>query len=229
MISVIVTVHNESQTLRGNVMRLRKSLDALGREYEIILAEDGSTDGSGAVAQALRSKTVRILSSAERLGKGRAISNAIAEAKGDIVVQMDADLSTDLSALGPLVLEVENGTQLCIGSRLMPGSRVHGRGVMRETASRWYNRLVGMFFQTSIHDHQCGFKAFKKAAVAPLLPLIKDEHWFWDTELLVKAHAKGLRIVEIPVIWSEGPHSNVRLCSDAIYMGLAAVRLRLGV
>jgi glycosyltransferase involved in cell wall biosynthesis len=229
MISVIVTVHNESQILRDNLPRLKRSLDALGREYEIILAEDGSNDDSLAVAKALESKTVRILSFAKRLGKGCAISNAIAEAKGDIIVHMDADLSTDLVALKPLIQEVENGAGICIGSRLVPGSTVRGRNTMRKIASHGYNGLLRLLFKTSVHDHQCGFKAFRKDDVTLLLPLVKDRHWFWDTELLVKAQANGLRVVEIPISWTEGPQSNVRLYSDIVYMGIAAMRLRLGM
>jgi len=229
MITVVVPVYNESDILGANIVRLAKAMDSLGRDYEIIIAEDGSTDGSLAVAEKLKSRRVRILNSGNRIGRGLTLRNAMIAAKGGIIVHTDADLATDPMQIEKLIAGVENGLDICVGSRLLPGSKVHGRSLAREVSSRGYNLLVRALFKTSVRDHQCGFKAFRKSTLLPMLEHVQDRHWFWDTELLIRAQSKGLRVSEIPVAWTDRSRSNVRLSSDILYMGLAALRLRLRI
>lgn len=218
-------MHNEAAILRNNVSELEKSLKALG-SYEILIAEDGSTDDSAEIAQSLQSSTVHALISKKRLGRGASLSNAIASADGDIVAYLDADLATDFTHLKQLVDEIEKGADICTGSRLLPGSRVEGRSRARGIASKGYNLLLRILFSTKIHDHQCGFKAFRKSSVLPLLKEVRDVHWFWDSELLILAQRRGLEVKEIPVSWKDRKESRVRLGTDIIYMGLAAFLLR---
>jgi len=224
MISVIVPVHNEARTLAANMAELGRALDAF--DYEIIIAEDGSTDGSAAVAEKLKSKKIIVLSSPKRLGRGASLRNAILSSRGDVVIYTDADLSTDLRSLKPLVDEVRKGSDISTGSRLIPGSIIHGRNFIREFLSRSYNLLLRLLFRTKIHDHQCGFKAFRKKAILPLLDEVEAKHWFWDSELLIRAQKKGLKVSEIPVEWKDRAGSSVRLQSDIIGMGIAAIALR---
>ncbi len=227
MISVIMPVHNEAHILEANVARLMEGLDALGLECEIIISEDGSSDGSGAVARQLASERVLVLNSLQRLGRGLSLSNAIRAAHGDTVLYMDTDLATDLRHIRELADEIERGANIATGSRLLPGSKVHGRGALREFFSRGYNLLLRLLFKTSVHDHQCGFKAFNRQSVLPLLAQVKDRHWFWDSELLIRAQANGMTVTEIPVEWTDRKSSSVRLQSDIPQMGLAAILLRL--
>jgi glycosyltransferase AglD len=228
MISVIVPVHNQAAMLAQAVAKLDGALGALGTGYEIILCEDGSTDGSRQVAEGLaRSKNIVLMSSAQRLGRGRALGNALRSARGSIVIYMDADLATDLRHVPELIRQVESSADIATGSRLLPASAVHGRSALREFFSRGYNLLLRLLFRTSVHDHQCGFKAFRKSSVLPLLSSVKDGGWFWDSELLIRAQARGLRVSEIPVEWADTEASTVRLQSDILRMGLSALRLRL--
>ncbi|MBN1170135.1 glycosyltransferase [Candidatus Micrarchaeota archaeon] len=220
MITIILPVHNEAKTLRANVGMLKNFLK---KDYEIILAEDGSTDGSAIIAKQIPGTL--LITSKEKLGRGLALSNAIKQAKGETIVYMDADLATGLSHINDLL---KCDADIVTGSRLLSGSVVTCRSITREFFSRGYNLLVRILFNSKVMDHQCGFKAFKKS-VLPLLDEIQDHHWFWDSELLIRAQRKGLTIKEIPVKWMDRKNSKVKLHNDIIYMGLAAIRLRFTI
>jgi hypothetical protein len=142
---------------------------------------------------------------------------------------MDADLSTDLSYLERLIREIEQGSDISTGSRLLAGSDVHGRSYLRAFFSRGYNLMLRLLFRTAIRDHQCGFKAFRKNKILPLLEKVGDKHWFWDSELLIRAQAEGHKLSEIPIRWSDRKESGVRLHSDIVSMGIAALLLRLRI
>lgn len=228
MFSVVVPVYNEAAGLRPCILALTSALEKLGNVYEIIIAEDGSTDGTLRIAESLaaKSRKIRIISSKTRQGRGASLNRAIGMAKGRIVIYTDCDLAADLAYLKPLVAEIEHGADIATGSRLLPNSKTEARGVLRDLLSRGYNSLLRLLFRTSLHDHQCGFKAFRKSSVLPLLKEVKDKHWFWDSELLIRAQVKGLKVSEIPVKWKGRKGSSVVLSRDVLYMGLAALFLR---
>jgi len=229
MISILVPVHNESAILAANMARLQEHLAASGTGYEIIIAEDASTDGSGEIARKLASGDgrIRAITSGTRLGRGGSLANAIRAASGGTVMCIDADLPADLSHMQELMREIGRGADIVIGSRLLPGSRVIGRSALREFFSRGYNLLLRILFHTSVFDHQCGFKAFRKSSVMPLLDKVQDKHWFWDSELLIRAQRKGLKVIEMPIKWTDRKESGVRLSTDVVSMGIAALALRL--
>jgi hypothetical protein len=128
---------------------------------------------------------------------------------------MDVDLSTDLDALFPLVAPLLSGhSDLAIGSRLAPGARVM-RSTKREVISRVYNLMLRVALGTRVSDAQCGFKAVRAEVARVLMPLIEDEAWFFDTELLVLAEREGLRIHEVAVDWVEDPDSRVKIAATA--------------
>jgi len=126
--------------------------------------------------------------------------------------------------LPALVQAIRDGSDVATGSRLMPESDIV-RTQGREVASRGYNFLVRAVLKSRLYDHQCGFKAFRRASILPLLDTIEAPHWFWDTELLVRAQKKGYRIAEFPVRWRTGDKTTVRF-SDVYGMGSAIFNLR---
>ena len=129
---------------------------------------------------------------------------------------MDVDLSTDLAALLPLIAPLLTGhSDLAIGSRLARGSRVV-RGAKREFISRSYNQILRRTLSAHFSDAQCGFKAIRADVAKQLLPLVQDDGWFFDTEMLVLAERSGLRIHEIPVDWVDDPNSSVDIVSTAV-------------
>jgi putative flippase GtrA len=130
-----------------------------------------------------------------------------------VVAYMDVDLSTDLDALLPLVAPLVSGhSDLAIGSRLARSSRVV-RGPKREAISRSYNLILKAALQAGFSDAQCGFKAVRRDALDALLPMVRDNGWFFDTELLVLAEHNGLRIHEVPVDWIDDTDSRVHIAS----------------
>jgi hypothetical protein len=127
----------------------------------------------------------------------------------------DVDLSTELAALPRMVHAiVVDGFDLATGSRLLPDSRTT-RSASREFISRGYNLLVKAILWTSFSDAQCGFKAISREAMADLVPEVKDQSWFFDTELLVLAEKRGYRIADVPVQWIEDDDSRVKIVRTA--------------
>ncbi len=228
-LSIVLPAYNEAKRLKDTVEKVRKSAAETGYKFEIIIAEDGSKDGTDAIASELASKYPEVihLHSDERLGRGKALMNAFERAKGKVVVYMDVDLATDLKHLKELVdaIAVE-GYDLATGSRLMKDSKTD-RPAKREIASRGYNFLVRLFLGSKIHDHQCGFKAFKRDVILEIGKDVKDNHWFWDTEVLVLAQKRGYRVKEIPVRWRHGGETKVDFGRDVVYMFSQILRMWL--
>ena len=220
-VSVILPAYNEADTLEAAVTKITEALDEYTEAYEIIIAEDGSTDGTDKKAAALSEKlpVVKHLHSKKRLGRGRALKNAFQESSGEILVYMDVDLATDLRQLKELINSVEKeGYNFATGSRMLRESNVE-RSDTRHIASKTYNFMVRAVLGSKIKDHQCGFKAFQRESLMQLLDEVGASHWFWDTELLVRAYLKGYKIKEIPVSWKSGRETKVRLLKDSLNMG----------
>ncbi len=224
---IVIPVYNEEIQLRDSILKLRNFLkDNLKIPWRIVIADNGSTDGTLKLAQELGKefpdvKAVHI----EQKGRGRALRRIWLESQSDIVSYMDVDLSTDLSAFPPLIEAITAGSDVAIGSRLSSGARVK-RSLKREIASRVYNIIIKIIHQTRFSDAQCGFKAISRKAAGELLPLVKDNEWFFDTELLILAEKRGYRIKEIPVKWVEDPDSTVKIMNTAYKDIKGLIRLK---
>jgi len=226
-IDVVVPVYNEEGVLARSVAVLRDFLAGnLSCRWRIVIADNGSADGTLAIAQDLSRQypDVRHIQ-LELKGRGRALRKAWLESEADAVSYMDVDLSTKLDALPELIRALDEGYDIAVGSRLMKGSRVK-RGLKREIVSRGYNMLIKAMFRSSFSDAQCGFKAVKRDVARELVPLIKDQAWFFDTELLLLAGMKGYRIKDVPVEWVEDEDTRVRIASTAWEDVKGLLRLR---
>jgi glycosyltransferase AglD len=224
-VTAVIPVFNDRASLEIALKASMETLSRITSEFEIIIAEDGSTDGSTEFVRQYESQDprVRLLHHDERQGRGRALNRAIREARGNIVCYYDVDLATDMQYLPALVSAVRDGSDISTGSRLLPASDIV-RTEGREIASRGYNFLVRLFLGSRIYDHQCGFKAFNRARILPLLTDIRSNHWFWDTEILVRAQRAGYKVTELPVRWRAGKGTTVRL-KDVFAMGISILRL----
>lgn len=222
---MIIPVYNDRESLMRAIPTSLEALSRLTDRYELIIAEDGSTDGSTEFARdyAVQDARVRLLHNNARQGRGKALNNAIRSATGDIVGYFDVDLATDMEHLKELVSSIDEGYDIATGSRLMPNSNIIRSGG-REIASRSYNFLVRLILRSKLHDHQCGFKAFNRNKILPLLPRIQSNHWFWDTEIMVRGQREGFRIKEFPVRWRQGNGTTVKR-RDITEMGTAILRL----
>lgn len=220
-LSVVIPVHNESGVLEETVEELLESLEGLGNSsFEIILSEDGSRDSSPEIARQLatRHECVKSIHSDSRLGKGEAVSRGFRQARGDILLFVDADLATDLQHLQHLIGPIEEGeAEIAIGCRY--GSKDVERPIHRDIASRAYNWSVRKLLASDFHDHQCGFKAFERRAFESLDPSVTEKGFFWDTEILLEAQSLGFEVVEVPVSWKASKDSKVRLSRDSVYFG----------
>lgn len=217
VVEVVVPVYNEQRALPESIRRLHEHLtDSFPFRWRIVIANNASTDETARVAAALAADLpgVELLDLAEK-GRGRALRTAWMRSDAEIVAYMDVDLSTDLRALLPLVAPLVSGhSDIAIGTRLASGSRVV-RGPKREFISRSYNRLLHLSLAARFSDAQCGFKAIRADAARRLLPEVRDQAWFFDTELLVLAQREGLRIHEVPVDWTDDPDSRVDIARTA--------------
>jgi glycosyltransferase involved in cell wall biosynthesis len=227
-VEVVVPVYNEQEALPKSIPALCAYLEAyFPYRWSVVIADNASTDATLAVAEGLAFADPRVsVLHLEEKGRGRALKAAWLASKADIVAYMDVDLSTNLWSFLPLIAPLASGhSDLAIGSRLLKGAMVT-RQWKREVISRCYNLLIKAMFANSFSDAQCGFKAIKRSIAQELLPCIKDNEWFFDTELLLLAEERGYRISEVPVDWVEDLDSRVDVTSTALkdVKGLLRVR-----
>ena len=216
-VDIVIPVYNEEAALEAGVRRLHAYLSTrFPLSWTITVADNASVDATWAVACRLADELggVRAMH-LDVQGRGRALRAAWSESTARVVAYMDVDLSTDLDALLPLVAPLLSGhSDVSIGSRLAPGARVV-RGPKREVISRCYNLLLKATLRNGFSDAQCGFKAVRSDVATRLVPLIEDDGWFFDTELLVLAEHNGMRVHEVPVDWVDDPDSRVHLVGTA--------------
>jgi glycosyltransferase AglD len=226
-ISLIFPAYNEADYLESAVEKAIQALNEFTNSYEIIIAEDGSTDGTSERSEELTKKYpfVRHIHGEQRLGRGKALNNAFRNSRGEVFVYMDLDLATDLKYLKPLVKAISvEGYDFSTGSRMLPESKVE-RTLRRSISSKSYNFLVRHMLGSELRDHQCGFKGFKREPTLLLIDEVAARHWFWDTEILVRAAREGYKIKEIPVEWKSGHKTKVNLFKDSYNMGKQVFKL----
>lgn len=227
-VDIVIPVRNEERCLEQSVRRLHAELQRMttfaGR---IIIADNDSTDGTPRVAQRLSGQLEHVMMlRLEQAGRGRALRRAWMTSNADVVVYMDADLSTDLAGLPIIVDAVASGAaDVAVGSRLARGARVR-RSLRREVISRCYNALLRRLLHLDVHDAQCGFKALRTSVARRLIPLVGNQNWFFDTELLVAARRSGATVLEVPVTWTEDPNSSVAIVRTAVEDLRGIMRLR---
>jgi putative flippase GtrA len=216
-VDIVVPVYNEAGQLASSITALRSYLDtSFPFVATVTIADNASTDRTWSIATDL----VRTLPGVQaihldRKGRGRALKAAWSRSQAMVVAYMDVDLATGLDALLPLVAPLLSGhSDMAIGTRLGPGAHVV-RGARREVISRCYNLLLRTTLRSACTDAQCGFKALRREAAEQVLPLVEDDEWFFDTEVLVTAQRVGLRIHEVPVDWVDDMDSRVDVVHTA--------------
>lgn len=216
-VDVVIPVLNEAHVLEKSVLAVSGFLEKnLPCQWNIVIVDNGSTDGTFELAQKLAKEYeyVRFVHLDER-GRGRALREAWRTSSADIVLYTDVDLSTELAALPKLVNAlVYEGYDIAVGSRLAKGAKTT-RCLKREITSRVYNLFIKCILFTKFTDAQCGFKAVNRKVVTELVPRVKNQFWFFDTELLVLAEKQGYRIKDIPVTWIEDDDSRVKIIPTA--------------
>ena len=231
-VDIVIPVYNEERALPETIPRLRAFLaePTFPYSWRIVIADNASVDDTPNVGRKLADEHgddveyMRI----EEKGRGRALKRTWLASHMDVVSYMDVDLSTGLEAFPALIAAIAEGEyDVDIGSRLAPSARVK-RSLKRRTLTRGYNLLIKAMFLTAFSDAQCGFKAVSRRAAQRVLPLIENNNWFFDTELLILAEKLGYRVKDVPVSWAEDPDTRVHIGSTIAEDLRGLLRLRLG-
>jgi len=229
-VDVVVPVYNEEDALPLSIPTLVEFLARpdFPHRWRIVIADNASTDSTPEVSRKLEEQFpghvtyVRI----ERKGRGYALKQTWVQSPADVRAYMDVDLSTGIEDFPALVEAIAGGKyHVATGSRLARKSKVE-RSLKRTVLSKGYNLIIKAGFQTRFSDAQCGFKAISREAAERLLPLVQDNNWFFDTELLILAEKSGYRIKDIPVRWVEDPGTTVKIGSTIAEDLRGLVRMR---
>ena len=218
-VEIVIPVYNEEVALPRNISVLCAYLETyLPYRWSVVIADNAFTDRTFAIAKELAAHPCVSVMRLEGKGRGLALRVAWLASEADVVAYMDVDLSTNLWTFLPLIAPLWPAATERPGHRLAPPQRIlKGATVTRqwkrELMSRCYNLLIKAMFRNRFSDTQCGFKALKRNVAEVLLPLVEDNEWFFDTELLLLAEERGYRISEVPVDWIEDLDSQVQIVS----------------
>lgn len=220
-ISIVIPAYNEEKRIKKCLDRTIEYCISQQWDFEIIVAEDGSKDNTVKIIQDVvqRDKRVKLLSSKNRLGKGGAIRNAILTAEKEFVGFMDADLSADPSEFQRLLL-IMSDFDVVIGSRMVRDNLPPiKRPLYRTLFSHLYSKFFRILFRIPIYDPQCGFKLFRKEIIQKLFHEIKTTGFAFDSEVVVKAFSLGLKVKEVPIVWSHDAASKISVMHQVKAMG----------
>jgi glycosyltransferase involved in cell wall biosynthesis len=227
-LSIIIPSYNEESRLPATLERIAEYLSSYGHEAEVLVVDDGSKDGTAAVAEYFRIKipTLRVVSNGVNRGKGYSVRHGMQEAHGRIALFTDADLSAPIEEASKLI-DALDIYDVAIGSRAMDRSliSVH-ESPFREFAGIIFNKIVRSILWLPFVDTQCGFKAFRRERCGIIFEQQTIERFGFDPELLFLARRHGLRAVEIPVRWGHSPATKVSMLHDSIQMFIDVFRIR---
>jgi len=232
-LSLVIPAYNEVSRLPRFLADVRQYLDDRHPEaYEVIIVDDGSRDGTGAMLEATARQWPRLvlLTHAVNQGKGAAIRTGMRAAKGDLLLFADADGATPIAEAGKLEDAIRQGADVAIGSRLVDAAGLTRRRTwLRRLAGRSFAALARWWLSIPQRDTQCGFKMFRRDAGKQLFSLGRESRYLLDLETLALAHHLSYRVAEVPVNWSEIPGSHLSLARESLRLltGLVRIRRRL--
>jgi dolichyl-phosphate beta-glucosyltransferase len=215
-ISVVIPAYNEVDTLPPHLARLVPLLERVApQSWEVIVADDGSTDRTPEVVESLGLGQVRVLRGGANAGKGAAVRRGVAASVGDMVLTCDADMATPPETLVPFVEALRAGADIVIGNRRAAQARI-------ERPQPWVRRVLGAGFLAlcrrltgvRLQDYNCGFKLFRGEVAREIMSQVQTDGWAIDMESLAIAVRRGARVVEVPVVWRSGDRSAVRVVRD---------------
>jgi dolichyl-phosphate beta-glucosyltransferase len=229
VLSIVIPCYNEEERLPRTIEQIERYLDGKDVTYELILVDDGSSDGTRMVmdAAAERNQSVRLESLPSNRGKGRALAEGVAVAKGSEILVTDADLSTPIEELSKLQAELEKGAGVAIASRALRGSRVEvSQPVYRVLMGKAFNLLVQAVLLPGIWDTQCGFKLFREDVAHDAFAKLTTDGFGYDPEVLYRAKKRGVKIAEVPVIWRNSAPTKVSPIKSSLDMFRHVLRIR---
>ena len=233
MMSIVIPSYNEEKRIRGSLSETCAYMSNSGMEYEIIVVDDGSSDGTSRIVESMVTDfpKVRLVRYEKNRGKGHALRTGVLVTKGDLILVMDADLSTPIEELGKLTPYLAGGEyDIAIGSRALALSDIiREQPWWRQSMGKMFNRIVKVLVIGDFSDTQCGFKLFTGDVARNLFLEAKIDRFAYDVEILARAKRKGYGIKEVPIRWINSPESRVDPLKDSLQMLVDLVRIRFAV
>src|SRR5471032_1450554 len=227
--SIVVPAYNERARIGYTLEQLLEYLRAQKWSAEIVVVDDGSRDETFSFVSQMAEENpeLRIIQNAGNQGKGYAVRNGMLNARGEILLFTDADLSSPISEAPALFAALEKGADVAIGSRwLDPSLQFQRQSLKRQIMSRTFNLFTRALLAFPYHDTQCGFKAFTRRAAEMIFPLQRITRWGFDAEIIYLAHHLKLMVAEVPVAWGHDERSTLHPWRDGFYMGLDTLKIR---
>lgn len=228
MWSVIIPAYNEESRIESTIRKVSDFLKTIPGGAEILVVDDGSADRTGDIAGSHAG--VRLLRSEVNRGKGWAVREGMKNARGDVVMFTDADLSTPIDQANRLYEHIRRGYDIAVGSRMAKPRRIERfQPAHRLALGQAFGLVVRLAFGLPIRDTQCGFKMFTSEAAKKLTAGMTADGYAFDVEMLALASKMGLRVAEVPVTWRDMPGSKLRVGKDfiPILKELVYIRRRL--
>jgi dolichyl-phosphate beta-glucosyltransferase len=213
-VSIVLPIYNESSVLKRNLEALIEHMQALGRAFDVVCVDDGSSDDSLAILErmALADGRIKPSSLGTNQGKGAAVRTGMLLAEGELIIFMDADLSTPLSEVTGFLGALDSGYDVVIGNRRAPGSQItRHQPWIRETLGKGFTNLTNLLLAPGVRDFTCGFKGFRHAASQTIFERSTLNGWAFDAELVVIAQEQGLKLAQVPVEWHDEEGTKVRI------------------
>ena len=222
-LSIVIPAFNEGHRIGQTIDRILKYCNLRGFSFEIIVVDDGSSDNTPKIIEAIQKKEgktkVKLLKNSRNQGKGFSVKKGVLTAKGKYILFTDADLSTPIEELEKFLFYLNRGYEVAIGSRALPESKT-------EVSQPWYriilgkifNKIVQIFIIRGIRDTQCGFKCFLRDVAKDIFQAQKIKRFGFDVEILYLAKVKGYKVKEVPVVWRNSPCSRYSLLVDTLRM-----------
>lgn len=227
--SIVIPAYNEGARLSATLDRLLSYIAANRWDAEVIVVNDGSRDDTADLvrARAHANPALRLLENPGNRGKGYSVRNGMLNAKGELLLFTDADLSAPIEEAIKLFAAIGSGSDVAIGSRwLRPELQTQRQSLLRQFYGRIFNLALRILLGLNFKDTQCGFKAFNRKAARTLFPMQTIERWGFDPELLYLARRKGMKVTEVPVVWSHTAGTRISPLRDGLRMFGEALRIR---
>jgi len=227
--SIVIPAYNESARLGASLEKVLSFVHSQRWNAEVIVVNDGSRDDSADIVRSLAAKDpiLRLLENPGNRGKGYSVRNGMLNAKGEILLFSDADLSSPIEEAPKLLKSLYEGWDIAIGSRwLRAETQTQRQPLHRQLFGRIFNLLLRLTLGLQFKDTQCGFKAFKRPAAQAIFPLQKIERWGFDPEILFLARKLGFKVHEVPVAWGHSGGTRISPLVDGSRMFIEMLRVR---